>query len=682
LKYAGSTSAPVLRLVAVALLGLAACRKAPPDGNQNRQGSAVAPAEAPNAADAAEPKYSPEGGCERPMPVYHAGRETGRVCPDQAGKLGLTVIDLSTQWAPRLFADQPSLGKKGKQPYRKTFLALQNEAFGDGPEFDRAKGDRFLELYGIFPTFSVLKKRLADDERHDCHLAIENEPLVQQKRPISPWRDRAAQQSDYAFAKTLFAQLDGERKRRNLETIEPLKGDRFFGRAYQQYERVGTLVAAISKMQEHLKCERLLPPKTKEGIIDYASAEALKAFQRKHMIVSWELDEETRAALVADSRELDFRSILRTLRERVIEATGVIEDGSARNERGLVLGRQLDAIAFRGMPKYTPMPNGAPDLVSSMTEEAAKALGWTGPAETRTFFDKMGDALEDASIAVRLPKPPAYHGKKMDLRAVIDRGDVYFDFPYTPKGERKVPLPERRPYIVLYAKDGDRDIALVRWPTTIGGWKPEKVRPKVIQMVYKESTQGERIWRDLVVSPVWVPPEKAPKRELVRPRYDGSWTLNTDLFGPGYPSAFGLVKLVHHRVAKMYKVQPKGDPIVHDEGIGTHGSVSYDSIHHGTSHGCHRLFNHQSIRLGSFLLAHREHKVTGRIELGYGRSVLWEGRSLNLKVENGGFKYELTPPVPVEVLKGRIMTNVTSPPKSKPLPESMLKQFAQERLEP
>src|SRR6201999_1534269 len=98
------------------------------------------------------------------------------------------------------------------------------------------------------------------------------------------------------------------------------------------------------------------------------------------------------------------------------------------------------------------------------------------------------------------------------------------------------------------------------------------------QMVYKDSPVGPRIWRDLIASPVWIPPENAPKRELVRARYGDSYVLNTDLFGPSYGSAFGMVKLVHLRVA--HQRSPNAEPIAYDEGIGTHGSVSYDSIHH------------------------------------------------------------------------------------------------------
>jgi hypothetical protein len=123
------------------------------------------------------------------------------------------------------------------------------------------------------------------------------------------------------------------------------------------------------------------------------------------------------------------------------------------------------------------------------------------------------------------------------------------------------------------------------------------------------------------------------------------------------------------------------EPLLFDEGIGTHGSVSYDSIHHGSSHGCHRLFNHQSMRLGAFLLQHRNHHPKGTTPLGYGRQIAYEGKALTLKMENGGFKYELDPPVAVEVTRGRIVGKATTPPRAHPVPDSFQKLFVQERFE-
>ncbi|HEY4117103.1 MAG TPA: hypothetical protein VGM56_04585 [Byssovorax sp.] len=662
----------------MALLALVSCKRASPETPlpaSSVQGNSVAVQAAPSATPRAA-EVSARDGCAEPATVYDAGRVVGTVCSDDAAKQGLTVLDLGDAWTPAIFDDDAALGAKGKQPYRDTLIALEAEQFGDGPEFDRAKDDKYLELYGIFPDFDVLAKRLADDERHACNQAIDNEPLLAVTGAIDPWRARDKQQSDVAYAKTLRTSLDAERARQRLDSIDALKHDRIFASKYAAYQRVHGRISAIMRTQEHLKCERLLKAKAPEGIVDYATAEAIKAYQRKHMIVSWELDQETLATLSTDSRELDYRGVLRALRERVVDATGLIEDGSARNERGLVLGRQLDAEAFRTW-REDPLDIGAPDLVSPATEAAARALGWTGPAEARAFFEAHASDLASMRVAVRLPDAPSYDGKHMDLRAVIDRGDVYYDFPWTKQGALKLPSVEHRPSITLLARIGDKDVALMRWPTTIGGWKAERTHPREVMMVYKESPAGPRIWRDLIASPVWIPPENAPKREIVRARYNDSYVLNTDLFGPSYASAFGLVKLVHLREAH----QRTGDTVLQDEGVGTHGSVSYDSIHHGSSHGCHRLFNHESVRLGDFLLKHRNHEAKGVIELGYGRQVAWQHKSLTLKMEKGGFRYELTPPVPVEVLRGRIMSGVTAPLKAKPVPEAFAKQFLQDRFE-
>ncbi|HVY49027.1 MAG TPA: hypothetical protein VHB21_24220, partial [Minicystis sp.] len=488
-------------LLAALVAALPNCkREIKKQGAHEAAAPASTSAAAASSAAATEPAvYAARPGCDDKIPVYEDGRAVGDVCASDAAKGGLTVLDLGDGYAPSPFDGAPELGDKGRPPYRDTLVALENEAFTDAPEFDRAKDDKYLELYGIFPSFSVLARRLADDERHACHQAVDNDAILAQKTPINPWKERAKQQSDRAFAKTLLAKLEAEKARRGLASIDELKGDKFLGRTYAEYARVGTMVSAIARVQEHLKCERLIGAKSLEGIIDYASAEGIKAFQRKNMIVSWELDPETLGAFAADSRELDYRAVLRSLRERVADAAGLLEDGSARNERALVLGRQLDAIAFRTW-KDDPLEDGAPDLVSPATEAAARALGWTGPAETRAFFGAHAHDLATLKVAVKLPPEPAYHGPNMQIRAVIDRGDVNYDFPWTPSGQLKVAPVEHRPTLTIYAKDGDREIALVRWPTTIGGWKPEKVRPRQVQMVYKESPPGDRIWKELVVA--------------------------------------------------------------------------------------------------------------------------------------------------------------------------------------
>jgi len=207
---AGSSSAPAVRW----FLGLAALLAACSKPAQERAPTDGKPASTTRIdAEPATLKKTPET-CDDPIPVFDGGRRTESVCPAELAARGLTVVDLSDDWAPRLFSEQPELGAKGKLSYRSMFLALSNERFGDGAEWDRARQDRYLELFGIFPSPSVVQARLLDDERHRCHEAVDDAPLERLAKPLDPWRDPKLQQSDRAFAKTLLKKLESEKKRR------------------------------------------------------------------------------------------------------------------------------------------------------------------------------------------------------------------------------------------------------------------------------------------------------------------------------------------------------------------------------------------------------------------------------------------------------------------------------------
>ena len=90
------------------------------------------------------------------------------------------------------------------------------------------------------------------------------------------------------------------------------------------------------------------------------------------------------------------------------------------------------------------------------------------------------------------------------------------------------------------------------------------------------------------------------------------------------------------------------------------------SIVNGTSHGCHRLYNQLAVRLGDFLLRHRDHAVRGEQILPredqFHRVVMHNDEAFKAEVTTRGFLYELTPPVPVNVLKGNIVSRRKVPP--------------------
>jgi hypothetical protein len=539
-----------------------------------------------------------------------------------------TVVDLADEWTPQILSETADL----PQSYRRTFVALANQRVDAGSEWDTARRDQYFELFGIFPSVSVVKGWLLDGERHACHSSIHDSALRSLGRTLAPWTVPAAS------AKAAAA-------------------------------------AAVTAVQQHLSCEGFLGPRSREGTFDAGTQEGLRLYQRRHMLPSAGiLDEETRATFLTDSRELDFRTLLRILRERVVDATGLIEDGSALNAWRPILGRYIESSEYRRTLRSAPLPGGAPDLVDPATEAAAIALGWTSPeAAARTLSEAPVER-----IAVQLPLLPAYYRTPLRLRAEIDRGDVWTSYPLDDQGRPRPSPVKNRPTFTLYVQTDGGEIPLIRWPTTIGGWKEEKEDGEET-LRYKESPVGRRYWRDLVAAPAWFPPPTTPDRELVRRRPDGRWAADSDAVGPGYRSAYGLVALFHHRLigqkesgaAVTLSGTPESGEATEasdddaaryvDIAIRTHGSGNYRSILRGSSHGCHRLFNHLAIRLGSFILAHTDYKRHGLIRERYGRVIVWKGQAIKLRAESRGYRYELTPPIAVDVLPGRTVRSKALP---------------------
>jgi len=477
--------------------------------------------------------------------VWSNGKAVGEICRADARAHGLTVIDLADDWVPPVLEGTA---------YAPTYVALAKEHFASVTTETLASADRYLELFGIEPTLSVARARLADDIRHRCH--------------------------------------------DDVQATDPLRS-----------------------AQGHLACDGLFLAPPVDGEYTPATAAALATFQRSVMLVpTGTLDDATRAALALPSRERDYRTILRVLRERVVAATGLIEDGTARGETGLVIGRDLGPDwPVRG---YPPLPHAAPDLISPATDAAARALGWLDPAVTRRTLDRG----VPPAVAIALPATPAYHGPIMQLAVEIDRGDV----------SRAPRDGDRRPALVLYAGTGAQRIALVRWPTTIGGWQDVQVVDDISKQ-WKESPVGPRQWRDLWVGPTWLPPDSTPDRELVRITDKGD-LLAHEVFGPSYRGAFGLVAFEHAGT----------------DGIRTHATGNLVSLARGVSHGCHRLLGLDAVRLAQFVLAHHDFVRRGDEPVHYRRVVRDDGQTFPASVDSLGYRIELLPPIPVNVLVGRV----------------------------
>jgi hypothetical protein len=602
---------------AAALLGLAAvplagCSHRAAHGDAEATASSSAPVAASASAAARAPTapakrvYAPSRPDCQTVEVLAAGEAAGRVCVDDAAHGGLTVVDLSDQWTPRVFAPDPV--SHDAPEYRAKYLELANAASAD------------LGLNGIAPSLSLLGARLSDDKRRTCDAAIELAPLSELLATLSAAAD------DRARAATL---------------------------------RAADAKPALRAAAAELACAGLLKPSLVTGALGPSMQVALDAFRRRHMIVGASLDGDTLAALALGGDELAFRGLLRGLRERVADAAGLVEDGSASGEQLPVAGRQLDLSRFapREADGSEALDGAATDLVDAATDVAARELGWTSPDAARSFFAARGkDGLRALEVAVALPPAPKYHSASMDLRVEIDRGDVFYETPGRAAVERSKLASFRGPRFVVYAKDGDRERPLIRWATTIGGWKKERTEEGEIALKYKESDVGERVWRQIVAAPAWLPPDSTPETDLLREAKDGSFALKRDLIQPGYGNAYGLVMLIHEE-AVAHGSQTRWA----DHGIRTHGSVDYRSITRGESHGCHRLYNQLALRLSGYLLQHRPVARRGTMRVGFHRTLDWNDQSVELDVPNRGYLYELDPPVPVRVLTGRIAGEAQKP---------------------
>src|SRR5262245_22869395 len=454
-----NSHAPGARAIALALAGLLAgggqmtqAAPRPPVDPEVKAAKSAAKDKMMAAAqeEATKAAAAAEAAAKQPIMVLEGGKVVGQKTPDEARKAGLTVVDLSDDWLPYVFSETP----EKPQPLRPFLLDLANGRYRSGRQYARPHEDQFFEVFGIFPSPNLVRRRLADKKRHACHEKVKDGVLeeLSPKNVIPPEELEKVPNPNPETAKETPMVTTGR-------TISP--------RPLTEQEK-----RAVIAMQAHLRCEDLLRGKATPGRMDRWTAEGLKVYQHLHQLAdNSKIDLDTRTVLLGDSREHDFRLLLRVLRERIVDATGLLEDGTAVGVQGQVQGRTLDSPEFQplaaqtdkeaanppapapGAPaaagpapaKATPAPapaadksakiTPAPDLIAPATQAASEALGWKSPdavlASTLVAAPAPGKKARKApakgpqplpaAVAIKLPPLPPYHGPKMELRAEIDR---------------------------------------------------------------------------------------------------------------------------------------------------------------------------------------------------------------------------------------------------------------------
>lgn len=633
---------------------------------------------------------------------------TRRISLEEAAQQGLLDVDLSDEWAPFIFSesDGPKAPVK-PNAYRKTYLALASDrasseellmetpqgelaalsaagisavkgaaetpegkrAIAEAKRAVRVQRDRnYLEAYGIPPTLSVLLTRIEDDRDKPCYAQVDLEGLAAYPGTVT-FQSREQAKRDYAEAMSDAAWVDkllaGDKSAADATTgkvqhslddaqtglgagnqavLDGLaKDDKKIATRLERYRRGQARLRAVRAVQARLICEGLLAPRTKyvHGNFDLATNQALAAWERKNDIFGWGfLGGETTAALQRPQMDLHFDTFRRILMERIAEGAAILEDGSASAAKQPALYKDADG------PEH-PVRN----LIGEHADRLLAALDIKSPDDMAAFLRRVGrEGLGSLHVAFAPPPLPPYYGKTMELSVEIDRGDVWYDFPWDEKGKELQQPRVNYPTLTVFVDWQKQHIPLVQWRTTIGSWRSESVGGKVYYK-YKNSDVGPRIWKDIVASPVWIPPDTTPTKDLLtRKTLDrdvGPVTVvNTDVMGPGFQSAYGLVMAIHHR---------KGAGTLFDNQIRTHGSVDYTSIARRFSHGCHRVVNSRAVRMFDFILRRRPFDRVGNQAVNLRRHFAYEDKEYEYLLDTRGYYFELKQPIPVMVTEGRIM---------------------------
>lgn len=513
---------------------------------------------------------------------------------------GLTVVNLGDGWAPGVFSHAvDSAGTRFDNSYKAEFT--QHAA---DPEI-------WLEVFGIPPSLSTVRTRWDAALARTCYADVDWEALRTYEGKIS---------------------LNRKDAKVWVRKAKKKKPDPKAVRIHQ------VLVAA----QRRMKCDGLYDDmKLREGWADGRAKKALLRFNKRHRIFSYgtRIQGASLELLGKDPDGTHHAMLLRALTERVADAAGEIEDGSAK---------------------------GAEDRLSLVTAAFVRAVGADNPSAAKAWLDRLGDLSGPVYVAAKLPPPPSDYADHMALEIVVDRGDVWYDAPYDPTGAKRERPIRRRPKVTVWAGEGKARRRIVTWRTTIGGWRKEELGDGHTYLKYKPSPTGDSVMKRIVAGPVWVPPKSTPVRSIVRWIKGEGLVPNYREMGPGPRSAYGLVAgyLLHCGEGRADRRCASKE-----RGIRIHGTSSWLSVLGAHSHGCHRLFNHLAVRLYSWILRHRTHGISGQIAMDYERIVELrppgkpeaKAREVEVRLTTRGFRYELSPPLRVQVRPGRILGDLQEP---------------------
>ena len=596
---------------------------------------------------------------DAPVAFWKDGKAQGQVDAARADEEGHLLLDLGEEWTPYILTEASSEEEQGQtSEYRSTYLALARGEFPKDRHGYRAERDQYLELYGILPTLTLLRKRFTDVRALECAAELDLVPLQEFEGFLAYQNGRrpARRLARYQLLKPQMAALVTRAQLESLSEVTRAHAvDDEEWEKVEEYKTLAPEIEAIIAAQARLECEGFFTGRGEHtpGLFDWRTHEALAEFERRHRVYGWGfIGDDTLAVLQTSPQDTEREAVIRVLTERAMHAAEAIEDGSTSTLRD-------------GEPRTYKAEDGRelqiPNLEAELRERVVAAFGLETAESTYEWLESLGEISAEQVVAIRDIELPPYYADVMELSVSTDRGDVWFEFPYDEEGKARSQPVSRRPRLTISVHYNDQKIPLARFGTTVGGWRGEFIDGQVMWK-YKGSPVGKRVWSRISAAPIWVPPESTPPRVMLNKRRDRRrgeyFEIDYHTTGPSYASAYGLVAAYHR---KYYRSPDGKIQVGGDEGIRTHGSVDYMSIMRRHSHGCHRMHNHIAVRLMSFVLEHRPHTRYGQQPMVYRREFEFEEEMYVMEFDKGGYNFVLEEPLPVEVLPGRVRGQVKEP---------------------
>ena len=84
----------------------------------------------------------------QPVPLWEGGRTARQVDAATASEHGYVLLDLGDGWTPYIFTER-SGAEEPSRTVSPTYLALARDEFPDDRHGERAREDKYLELFGI-----------------------------------------------------------------------------------------------------------------------------------------------------------------------------------------------------------------------------------------------------------------------------------------------------------------------------------------------------------------------------------------------------------------------------------------------------------------------------------------------------------------------------------------------------